>query len=273
MPLGGLLGAVGGTISGLFGDRGESERRWAPSPVPPQYQAASTAASDVIQRGLAGGYPAYPGALTAGPSPLQEQGFGAVGELYPTIAGQMGATAGGEFLSPETNPYLAETYAAASAPLLKQWREQIMPGINTAAEQAGAFYSTGRSDWLGSRGLDLADQLAALSAGIYGPAYQAERGLQTQAQRDLANLPGMLLDAGGTQRTISQEDINRLYQEWLRTQPQSTLGQATSFLGTQPGAVQVSGTDVSGQNLSGLPALGTQIGDILDPTNWPQGVI
>lgn len=265
MPLGALLGAVGGTIAGLAGDKGASERRWAPAPVAPQYQAASTAASDVIQRGLAGGYPAYPGAITAGPAPLQEQGFAATSELFPELSELMGATAGGEFLSPETNPYLAETYAAASAPLLKQWREQIMPGINTAAEQAGAFYSTGRSDWLGSRGLDLADQLASLSAGIYGPAYQAERGLQTQAQRDLANLPGMLLDAGGTQRTISQEDINRLYQEWLRTQPQAALGTATSFLGTQPGAVQVGGTDVTGRNLSGLPALGTQIGDIISP--------
>jgi hypothetical protein len=112
-------------------------------------------------------------ALTAG-APTTAAGAGAVNQLGL-------ATARGDFLRPDSNPFLAAMGEAATRPLYDQFTNVINPAITDQAIAQGAY---------GGSGQDISQERAAAGtaraagdtlAGLYGNAYAQERQLQQNA--------------------------------------------------------------------------------------------
>jgi len=110
-------------------------------------------------------------------------------------------TAAGEFLSPDTNPYLRATYGAAAEEVTRSYYRTVLPGMETRFGGAGRGAmvrdpqggnlraASGAFGAAEARSQDeLAQNLNELGARIFGGAYEAERGRQIQAA---AMAPGL----------------------------------------------------------------------------------
>lgn len=91
-------------------------------------------------------------------SDISQGGFDAARQLFPQASQQLGQTIGGEFLG--ANPYLQDVAARA--------QQGAMSGINAT------FGGAGRTGG-GLHQQSLAEGLGNVAAGIYAPAYEAER--------------------------------------------------------------------------------------------------
>jgi len=162
-------------------------------------------------------------AFSQGPSlsPLetqaQQQALGVAGGLSPFIQGAQGA---GQFLtstdilSPETNPFLAQTAEAATRPIFQNLTEQILPNIRGGAVGAGGFGGSrqGIAEGIASRGaLQAAGDVSGdiFSQG-FGQSLQALlQGLQLAPQTaGLGLIPGQIMgDVGREQRLAPLEQL------------------------------------------------------------------
>lgn len=124
--------------------------------------------------------------LAGGPQGLGQALNRAGGTIDPAATGQLRDTAGGAFLG--SNPYLDDMYQDAAKGVSETFNEQIMPGLNAQFGSAGRTGSGTQALMSGRAAGDAADALAGLSADIYAPAYEAERGRQQQAAGQLGQL-------------------------------------------------------------------------------------
>ena len=115
----------------------------------------------------------YPGQAISGFAPEQETAFGRTTtratEGSPLLGASQGYAQdviGGKYLTPDTNPYLKSYYDRAL--------EATLPQLDSAAIGAGRY---GSGAWGQMRGRTMAD----LATGIYGGAYETERGRQGEA--------------------------------------------------------------------------------------------
>jgi hypothetical protein len=96
------------------------------------------------------------------------------------------ATARGDFLRPDSNPFLAAMGEAATRPLYEQFRSTIAPAIRDQAISQGAYGGSGQ-DISEERAAGLTGRAAGDTlAGLYGNAYAQERQLQQNAPQMLA---------------------------------------------------------------------------------------
>lgn len=93
----------------------------------------------------------------------------------------MTATARGDFLNPDSNPYLKSTYDAAARPMVENYKAAVAPGIDAGATRAGRYGSGAWNNEHSRQEDNLGRSLGDLSNSIYGGNYQAERGRQLQA--------------------------------------------------------------------------------------------
>lgn len=134
-------------------------------------------------------------------------------------------TQSGEFVNPESNPYLPY--------YVQRGMEQILPQMDSSAVQSGAY---GGEAWGQMRGRALGD----LTAGIYAPAYETERqrqveasqfapGLAEQDYADMARLYGV----GEQQRSFEQQLIDEAMKkfEFGQFEPWERLGMYQQLVG------------------------------------------
>jgi hypothetical protein len=108
----------------------------------------------------------------------EQQAGGAQGFLNNAMADQ-NYMASGALLSPN-NPYLAQYFNAAAAPMIQNYEQAVAPNLLQNAAQTGTLGSAGSQQAFGNAQTALAQGLGNLGAGIYEPAYN--QGLQaTQA--------------------------------------------------------------------------------------------
>jgi len=181
-------------------------------------------------------YEAYTGTRVAGFSPEQELGLqGTVNratqgnEAVNAGQGMLTNTLNGQYLSPDSNPWLKQNVDSAMS--------QAQGKLNTQFNRPGAFNSTAHQDVM-SRGLgDVASQM-------YGQNYTNERTNQMNAanqalgygQADYQDL-NSLLAAGDTRQKLSQQYANQDYQDWLekRNYPLSQLDILGNTIGMSMG--------------------------------------
>lgn len=92
----------------------------------------------------------------------------------------------GKYLDPASNPYLRGTFDLASKAVTDNYRDAVLPAINSRFALAG---QSGSGNFAGAfaRSNDaLGGSLRDLGTQIYGGAYEAERGRQQQAAPLLA---------------------------------------------------------------------------------------
>lgn len=132
----------------------------------------------------------YPGETVAGFDPAtleaQDMALSRAREGNPALnAAQDYTTASiqGQYLDPNSNPYLRQTYDQAAEAVGDQFNRITLPGIESRFARAGQSNS---GQLLGARRIAteaLGDTLGGLATSIYGGAYDAERGRQDAASR------------------------------------------------------------------------------------------
>jgi hypothetical protein len=140
----------------------------------------------------------YPGATVAGRDPLTQRAIAASSELGlagdPTLRAGADYTRdvlGGEYLN--SNPHLDDLYDRAAGRTTEQFSRTALPYLEAKFGGAGRSAGpsgTGSGAYAGAQGRafdQLGEGLADLSANIYAPNYEAERGRMDAAA---ARAPG-----------------------------------------------------------------------------------
>lgn len=150
---------------------------------------------------------AYQGQTYADFSPLQQQAMDLTTQratngspINTANAGLLTDTLNGNYLNPDTNPYLKDTYDQAA--------KSVQGTVNGAFGQAGRYGSGLNQQTLGN-------SLDNLATGIYGQNYQQERSRQAAssalapqvANQDYTDLSA-LSNVGSQQQGQSQNAIN-----------------------------------------------------------------
>jgi hypothetical protein len=171
-----------------------------------------------------------------------------------------GQTITGGFLSPQTNPFLQQYFAAAASPMVAEYQFATSPDILARGAETGTLVSSGMVQANQLARYNLGRNLAELAAKIYEPAYQAERGLQMEAA--LRGAPGLvqaqyipieqLSRIGSAEQQQAQQILN-VGAENLKQQglwPYQALSELAGVIpvGSGPGVQQASRTfqDISG---------------------------
>lgn len=146
--------------------------------------------------GFGGGFggPFNPWGIASSGTPQTGPGFTPMGNQQPSpftgggvnpflqqMLQQQGQTIGGQYLNPQSNQYLQAYYNAAADPLIQQFKYATDPSILGGAVKSGNLFSSAPQQNEFNAQHALGQSLASLGAGIYEPAYMAERGLQQQA--------------------------------------------------------------------------------------------
>jgi len=145
------------------------------------------------------------------------------------VAGQLGAqgigqnllnmgqaTAGGAYLHPQSNPYLAQTMQFAMQPAIEQFTRGILPGMESQAIQQGAYKGSSARDMATAQlGSDFARNLMGTTAAMGMQNYGQERQLQQnagqimdQAARLMQLSPELLSQAGQAFRGFDQRMLD-----------------------------------------------------------------
>jgi hypothetical protein len=191
-------------------------------------------------------------------------------EAYGRALGQTGFTAGGGFLG--TNPFLQGAIASATRPVMQQFQEQTLPGIQSAFSAAGRYGSGAQTRAIGQAQEAASRAIGDISASMTAQDYARERGLQQQAIGQQATLGQMapsffaqqflpseqLAQIGASREAIAakplQEEISRFqYQQQL---PYSQLQSYLSAVYGNP----MAGSVVPQQTPAQSNRLGTALG-------------
>ncbi|MDD4924282.1 MAG: hypothetical protein PHF74_05555 [Dehalococcoidales bacterium] len=183
-------------------------------PATTQATPASTSGSDYLSKLLAG----YSGQLSAGFTETEKAALQAIGayqpsELYGAGKENILATLRGDY-NPITSPY----YAAMRKSLLSEG-EQAVTSAQQNANLYGGLSSTGMANVESKARAQTANDINT----ILGQLYETERGRQTNAagqalqyeQYPLTTAQTQL-QAGGYERGVNQEALDRQHQEFIR---------------------------------------------------------
>lgn len=222
--------------SALLGEalRDDPEGSQVVDVTPRQYEGLRPdVASNLESLMASGGGPTFQGDFTAGMTDAEKATLNQIGnQVQPSQASQqanqqLSSTLSGDFLSPESNPFLQGTIEAAQRPVIENFEDQVMPRMRSKFTQAGQFIQPEGSspfDMAAAEALSgLNNELGDISSEIAGQNFQQERGRQMQAaqlapQIDRAQLDQLVkgLEAQALPRMIEQMGIDRGLEEFRR---------------------------------------------------------
>ncbi len=274
-------GQYGGQSNPAYG--GYAALAGGTSPVSQNYQALQNAATQ--------GGSQYAQQIGQYSSPMQQQGANAasvagqygqqIGQYaVPTMqyAGQaaannnlglsqLGRTAGGTYLDPATNPYMAQMVQTAMDPVTRNYQTSVAPSLDAQASTAGRY---GSGSHLGIGGTvstaeqNLGKSLSDLSGNLYGQQFARERQAQDAAAQQYGQLynSGLGLGMTGLQNAANmQQAAGNMFlagQDRAQTGLQNAAG-TQSAAANQYFAGQRSAQDAANQygagNLAGLTGL------------------
>jgi hypothetical protein len=96
--------------------------------------------------------------------------------------------ASGQFLSHETNPYLADAVKAAQDPVIEQFRAEVLPSVTGQFGSSGRFGSGAHQYAVKNATDDLTKNLADASTNAFFSNYSQERANQLASQQSLGQL-------------------------------------------------------------------------------------
>ena len=255
---------MGGIGDALFGSSGEPGR--VEDITPEEFRGLRDPVADSLRTFIEqGGGPEFEGDFTA-PITDREQSFLDLAReqaqpseraqnAFRVAQDQLSATAQGEFLSPDSNPFLQATIEAAQRPVVQRFRDETLPRLRSQFTGAGQQVQPessspfDRAAALASRGLT--QELGDISSQLAGQNFQRERSRQQAAanalpQQALQFEQGQLdqvlrgLESQALPRLIEQRGIDRGLEEFRRRT--DALLQALNVAGglaqAQPASVQ-----------------------------------
>jgi len=188
----------------------------------------------------------YTGQTVAGMSPERSQALQMTSDratagtpFLDTMNQQLESTMRGDYLSPESNPYLKAAYDQAARSVGETFRDYTQPQTDAQAVMAGR-YGSGALANERARNTDIFGRtIKDLATGIYAPAYEAERSRQLDAMRyapavtELNYLdPQMLAMVGQDRESQQQRELaaaEKLYYD-QQMQPFDNLSRFQSYI-------------------------------------------
>lgn len=164
-----------------------------------------------------------------------------------------GQTMRGDFLNPDTNPYLRSTYDRAAQDVTDQYTYGTAPVQQSQAARAGALGGSADAQVAQMDRWGLGNNLGNLATDIYGGNYAMERGNQMQGMGMASQMNEIgyrdaqaLMGVGDINRDYSQAQINQDYEDYLAAQmwPYQQLDVLGNALGVASGG---GGTTVTTQ--------------------------
>jgi hypothetical protein len=145
--------------------------------------------------------------------------------LFGQAENQLSKTINGDYLSPDSNPYLRGTYDAAAGRMADAYKNGTAAQTNAAAGFGGAFGGSAQSELAGQQGRAFGDSLGSFANQLYGGNYQAERSRQQQATQFAPTFAGAqqqygfnnanaLQGIGAQQQALGQQYINDDYSQF-----------------------------------------------------------
>jgi|ERR1051326_4838504 hypothetical protein len=184
------------------------------------------------------------------------QGIEALGAQSPTAnwaAQSLIPSLAGQYVNPQSNPWLSQYYAAEAAPMIQQYQTATAPDILTRAIQGGTPYSSGTAQAYSDARNTLGQNLANLATQTWVPMYQTERqnmlyGANIAPQTVAGQyVPAQaMMGIGGQQQEQMQNIYNTAYQNAFNTSmwPYQAM---SNFANAIPGAIGGTGqTKLSG---------------------------
>lgn len=164
---------------------------------------------------------------------------GTVGQGSKDFLDMAQATARGDYLSPDSNPFIKQTAEAAMRPITENLMQKALPGVRDASIAQGA-YGGSRQDLQENQAItnwqrDASDATSRIYASNYAQERQnqmASGDLLAQGY-DLARAPGLeLMRIGDTQRAENQRTLDNTYQKFLEQKqaPWYGLGELSQIL-------------------------------------------
>ena len=200
------------------------------------------------------------------------------------------ATMAGDYLSPDSNPYLVSAMDAATRPMREAFTEDVMPSIGSAFSSAGRYGSGMQARTQNRAAEDYLQSLGDIGSKMAYTNYAAERDRQIDAgmaapgmaQLDYLD-PSKLIDVGAAREGMAgaqlQEDIDRF--NFMQDEPRQRLGeymplvtggQYTSTSTTQPIFSDPAATYL-GYGATGAGILGDLFGASRGGTSGFQGLL
>ena len=121
--------------------------------------------------------------------------------LRPTIiwvCRSSGRTAGGTYLDPATNPYMAQMVQTAMDPVTRNYQTSVAPSLDAAASAAGRYGSGTQAGLADTAERNLVRGLSDLSGNLYGQQFARERQAQDAAAQNYGQLYNSGLGLGMT---------------------------------------------------------------------------
>ena len=221
----GFLDSIKDTI---FGTKSEAQRFAPTSLYTPEQQKLLKSLLEYYQPTVGAAAETYAGERIA---PLSEAQVGALGRMSETSVAPyqesldvLGRFESGEYARPQ---YLEDYYMKSiEEPLMKRWKEEIMPTIGGEFETRGLFMGSGRREAEVKSAETLMDTLGRSRSDIYARMEDIGRGRQLEATQlksktlsDILGLEQTKFAAGEVPRGLEQAGLDVGYQDWLRTQP------------------------------------------------------
>lgn len=125
--------------------------------------------------------------------------------LAGTNAGMLGATESGAYLGPGANPWLDQTYGAASRGLVNQYLMATAPSAMVGAQQGGVGGGSADRQNQAFNRFNLGTNLSDLATNIYGQNYQLERTRQLQAANLVPGAQGALVQPGAIDLSVGAQ--------------------------------------------------------------------
>lgn len=288
---GGLLGGALGLAGSFLGGSAGSENQTSSSTTNTTQQSNSLtnqesgpgsliadAYSNTFLPQLMAAYGAapqgsYTDQLIASASPIQQAaiqagtatGVNALGQGQQ-VRGLAEGLLSGQYLSPQSNPYLQQTIQAAIRPAIDNFQQVQVPAINSDAIGRGAYGGSRNGVALGTAAGNLQSNILDASTAIAANNYQTERDRQLSAGNLLSQAFGLdtsatdyLRSIGAEDRSFTQDALTNNFQldQLARTQPFQQLETLGNLLNLTGSRSNVSETDTNSTGTSSTEATGS----------------
>lgn len=195
-----------------------------PAYVQPYAKGLMNSAAQVASRP----YEQYSGQRIADLDPYQQYGFEATAQRAISGSPVMNQaqsmtlnTLNGDYMSPDSNPWLKSTYDAAADRMGDAYARGTAATTQAQFNNAGAFGGSAHREMTEANNRAFGDSLADLGNQIYGQNYQMERANQMNAagmadqmaQSDYRDAQA-LIGVGDAYRGYTQDVLNQGYQDW-----------------------------------------------------------
>lgn len=277
--------AIGGSaVLGLLGNQGDdtvTTQQQLPSFLQPYAPLYAQMGFDLSQMP----YNPYPYETVAGFSQDQQAAMDAVrqraaaGSPVVNAAQQQAlSTINGDYLNPQSNPYLQQTYDLAANRMTDAYSRGTAAQTDANFARAGAFGGSAWNERQQANEQSLGDSLAMLGNQIFGNNYQRERQNQLGMSQFAPNFGAQdyrdaeaLLNIGGMQQGLGQQYLTDDYSRFQQAQQYpyqqfQTFGQMFNpALGSQstqtsPGVSPINGLLGGALGGLGMYNMGTQGG-------------